>query len=166
MAIPIIDGRSDIYSLGAILFEALTGRQPFEATTPLGVAVKHLTEPIPRLAELNADLPYQCQDVIDKAMAKEREQRYQSAASLAQALMLIASKTLKNPPIPEEEPTARMQPPVPRRVQPRIQPAAAGSRTPAGSRSATACRQHPCQPGQHPSLPPVHHAQRAPADQS
>jgi serine/threonine protein kinase len=111
-----IDGRSDLYSLGAILFEALTGRQPYEATTPLGVAVKHLTEPIPRLADVNANLPYQCQDVIDKAMAKESEQRYQSAASLAQTLMLIANKTLKNPPIPEEEPTARMQSPVPRRV--------------------------------------------------
>jgi len=113
-----IQGLSDIYSLGAILFEALTGRQPYEATTPLAVAIKHMSEPIPRLAELNADLPYQCQAVIDKAMAKEPRQRYHTAASLAQELMLIANKTLKNPPIPEEEPTARMQPPMPRRVQP------------------------------------------------
>ncbi len=125
-----IDRRSDLYSLGAILFEALTGRQPYEATTPLGVAVKHLTESIPRLADVNANLPYQCQDVIDKAMAKESEQRYQSAASLAQALMLIANKTLKNPPIPEEEPTARMQSPVPRRVHLPETPVAAVGRLP------------------------------------
>ena len=113
-----IAGLSDIYSLGAILFEALTGRQPYEATTPLAVAVKHMTAPVPQLAELNVDLPYQCQTVIDKAMAKDPGQRYQNAASLVQELMLIANKTLKSPPIPEEEPTARMQPPMPRRVQP------------------------------------------------
>lgn len=144
-----IDGRSDIYSLGAILFEALTGRQPYEATTPLGVAVKHLSEPIPRLAELNAELPYQCQEVIDKTMAKDRRQRYQSAANLAQALMLIASKTLKSPPIPEEEPTARMQSPVPQRMQPVSNPPA-GAEQQQMPPVAT-----PLQPSNTP-LPPVH----------
>jgi serine/threonine protein kinase len=146
-----LDWRSDIYSLGAILFEALTGRQPYEATTPLGVAVKHLTEPIPQLADVKTNLPYQCQDVIDKAMAKESEQRYQSAASLAQALMLIANKTLKNPPIPEEEPTARMQPPLPRRAQALVTPAAGTVQHLAESLPTTAL---PVQPGNTP-LPPV-----------
>jgi len=111
-----IDGSSDIYSMGAILFEALTGRQPYQGTTPMGVAVKHITEPIPQLKEINAELPSQCQDVIDMAMAKDVNQRYRSAASMAQALMLIASKTLKTPPIPEEEPTARILAPIPLRA--------------------------------------------------
>jgi len=111
-----LDGSSDIYSMGAILFEALTGKQPYEATTPMGVAVKHITEPIPRLYDVSADIPSQCQDVIDTAMAKDINQRYKSAANMAQALMLIASKTIKNPPIPDEEPTARFPPPIPLRV--------------------------------------------------
>jgi serine/threonine protein kinase len=125
-----IDGRSDIYSLGVILFETLTGRQPFEATTPMGVAVKHITDPIPRLSEVNAGLPYQCQDVIDTAMAKERDQRYQTAASMAHILSLVASKTLKNPPLLEETPTARFLPPLPMRGQPSDKSGAATERAP------------------------------------
>jgi serine/threonine protein kinase len=65
----ILDGSSDIYSMGAILFEALTGRQPYEATTPMGIAVKHITEPIPQLKDVNTDIPSHCQDVIDLAMS-------------------------------------------------------------------------------------------------
>jgi len=120
-----LDGSSDIYSMGAILFEALTGKQPYQATTPMGVAVKHITEPIPQLKDVSTDIPSQCQDVIDKAMAKDINQRYKSAAHMAQALMLIASKTIKNPPIPDEEPTARIPPPIPLQIQKQPEPVAA-----------------------------------------
>jgi serine/threonine protein kinase len=111
-----VDRLSDIYGMGAILFEMLTGRQPYEATTPMGVAVKHITEPIPNLLDLNTDIPAEFQTVIEKAMAKDPDQRYQTAARMAQALSLIANKTLKNPPLTGAETTARIILPSPVRV--------------------------------------------------
>jgi serine/threonine protein kinase len=139
-----IDGRSDIYALGAILFEMLTGRQPFESTTPMGVAVKHLTDPIPRLLNANSNAPIECQDVIDKAMAKDPKQRYQTAASMAQALAVIASRTKKNPVSLGDERTERITPVKPVRVHP--------SQIPPVSQ-APVQRPAPIQPGTPP--PPV-----------
>ncbi|RPI28310.1 MAG: serine/threonine protein kinase, partial [Chloroflexota bacterium] len=78
-----IDGRSDIYALGAILFEMLTGKQPYEATTPMGIAMKQITEPVPRIREVRADLPPGCEDLITKAMAKNRDERFRTARDLA-----------------------------------------------------------------------------------
>ncbi len=52
-----VDGRSDIYSLGVILFEMLSGKTPFEATTPLGMAFKHASEPPPHIRDINPSLP-------------------------------------------------------------------------------------------------------------
>ena len=74
-----VDQRSDIYSLGVILFEMLTGRVPFEGETPLGVAIKHKTEPAPDPKKLNAQIPDDLSQLILRCMEKDRAKRYQSA---------------------------------------------------------------------------------------
>ena len=81
-----VDGRSDVYSLGVILFEMLAGRPPFAADTPMGIAMRHLTDPIPRIRQLKPRLPKQIDRVIRRALAKAPGDRYQSAAGLAEAL--------------------------------------------------------------------------------
>ena len=87
-----LDGRSDVYALGVILFEMLTGHGPFNATTPLSAALKHLTDPIPPIRSFRPDMPMEVEYILYKAMAKERDARYASASELALELEQVAKK--------------------------------------------------------------------------
>lgn len=88
---PNVDGRSDIYALGVILFEMLTGHGPFRAKTPLGIALQHLTDSVPSIRLFRPDLPLKVEQIVNKAMAKEREMRYATASELASDLRAIAA---------------------------------------------------------------------------
>ena len=81
-----IDHRADIYELGIVLFQMLSGHVPFQGNTPYTVAAKHLQEPPPVLHSINPAIPPTVDAVIRKAIAKRREDRYSSASELAQAL--------------------------------------------------------------------------------
>jgi serine/threonine protein kinase/DNA-binding CsgD family transcriptional regulator len=83
-----VDARSDIYALGIVIFECLTGRKPFEADTPVGVLVKHSHEPIPSARSFVPGLPAGIEEVIMKATAKHPEERYPSAEALSDAYQL------------------------------------------------------------------------------
>jgi len=84
-----VDHGSDIYSMGVILYELVTGRVPFEGDTPFTIGVKHKSEEPRDPKELNAQIPDELSHMILKCMEKDKEKRYQSAAELRSELIKI-----------------------------------------------------------------------------
>ena len=105
-----LDGRADIYALGVILFEMLTGRQPYEGDTPMSVVVKHITQPPPHILDVRPDLPPAIEAIIEKAMAKRKEERYATVAEMVEALQRLAvvDATLVGGVARPAEPTVRV----------------------------------------------------------
>ena len=87
------DSKSDLYSLGVVMYEMLTGRVPFDADTPVSVALKHMQEEPKPPKELNEKIPQAVNDIILKAMRKDVNLRYQNATTMLNDLR----KALKDP---------------------------------------------------------------------
>ncbi len=97
------DARSDIYSLGGTLFFLVTGRTPYQADSPLSIAVAHLTLPVPDPIAAGAIISPELSALIQKAMAKAPEDRFPSTCDLAAALDAVLALHLEDASLPDEQ---------------------------------------------------------------
>lgn len=105
-----IDGRSDIYALGIVLYEMLSGRAPYMGDTPTQQMMKHVLEPVPRIREVSPDAPPEVEAILMKALAKDPAERYATAGALVEALATRAAPAhVAVPTVYGQQPATAMQ---------------------------------------------------------
>ncbi|MBC8496449.1 MAG: protein kinase, partial [Chloroflexi bacterium] len=115
-----VDQRTDIYSLGIMLYEMLTGDVPFRADTPMGVVIKHITAPMPMPREVNPDIPEILERIILKATAKDPVDRYQTAEEMVISLERALNEMEAAPKVAQEISVAAPEV-IPPRTKPVVQ---------------------------------------------
>lgn len=93
------DPRTDVYSLGVVFYEMVTGRRPYTADTPAAVLLKHVQDPLPQPRAFAPGLPVAAEQALYKALAKKPEDRYQEAGAFAAALEMLTATTAQPAPV-------------------------------------------------------------------
>jgi hypothetical protein len=134
-----IDGRTDVYSLGCVLFECLTGRVPYDRASDPAVMYAHLQEPPPSATSLRTELPPAIDDVVATAMAKRKEDRYPTCGEMVGAARRVMVEGDVAPPPTARPPLATVEavpPTVARELTPAGTPTEPESRVPGKGRRA------------------------------
>ncbi len=105
-----VDYRTDIYSLGIVLYEMVTGDVPFRADTPMAIVIKHINAPMPMPRQVNPNVPEYLEAVVLKATAKNPDDRYQTAEEMAVAMENALSRLLSDIPAGRVQPSAAKKP--------------------------------------------------------
>src|SRR5450432_1446505 len=132
-----LDTRADVYSLGIMLFEMLTGKLPFTADTPYSMMHMHTDEPPPSILVFRSDLPPAVEAVLRKTLAKEPKDRYASAGQVAEAFRAASAvEAPRKAALEDAIPTTQTKAAIPKAVQPTLIDASSAS-APTKSKSPT-----------------------------
>ncbi len=160
-----IDARTDVYALGVVLFQLLTGRVPFLSSTTMGLMYQHVHTPAPSVHELNPNVPQPLAQITARALQKAPSDRFQSAEAMAQALESVLSTTINTAPTTYTTlrrdatlPTYNHMPTLP--SAPVYEPASFTNRTPAHTDPATGYPVYPAT-GTHSAYPPQSAARKS-----
>jgi len=117
-----VDARSDLYATGIVLFELLCGQVPFDGDTPVAILIQQVRADLPPPRSLNPDLPVEVERLLVKALAKDPDQRYQSAAAMSEAISAVLAELS-----PRVQARARAAAPAPASTSPSVVSGAGGS---------------------------------------